>query len=118
MDVRSPAVDSELPSDAMARARRRSSVAGIRDRHARACPAAGDPEARCSCSPSFEASVYSAQEGRKVRKNFATLTEAKQWRAGMLKLSYDGALRVPAKVSLREAAERWLEMAERGAIRT
>ena len=36
----------------------------------------------------------------------------------MLKLSYDGALRVPAKITLREAAERWLAMAESGAIRT
>ena len=79
---------------------------------------AGDPEARCRCSPRFEAFVYSSQDGRKVRKNFASLSEAKLWRAEMLKLSYDGALRAPAKITLREAAERWLEMAERGAIRT
>jgi integrase len=118
MDVPELAPGSELPSDAMARTRRRTSLAGIRERHARSCPTAADPHARCRCSPSFEAFVYSAHDGRKVRKSFASPTEAKQWRAGMLKLSYDGGLRVPAKVTLREAAERWLGMAEGGAIRT
>jgi integrase len=36
----------------------------------------------------------------------------------MLKLSQDGALRTPAAITLTAAADSWLELAQRGAIRT
>ena len=109
---------SEIASGAMAKARRRTSLAGIRERHARSCAAARTPGARCRCSPSFEASVYSKRDGAKMRKTFESLTEAKRWRTSMLKLSHDGGLRVPAQITLNEAAARWIEMAETDAIRT
>jgi integrase len=89
---------------------------GIRIRHSRTCRWPEHP--RCDCTPSFEASAYAKRDGKKVRRTFPTLIEAKRWRTAMLKLSHDGGLRAPAATTLREAADLWLASAERGAIRT
>ena len=89
---------------------------GIRIRHSRSC--SSREHGRCACTPSFEASAYAKRDGKKVRRTFATLTEAKRWRTAMLKRSHDGGLRAPAATTLRDAAEIWLASAERGAIRT
>ena len=89
---------------------------GIRIRHSRSC--SWRKHARCDCTPSFEASAYAKRDGKKVRRTFATLTEAKRWRTAMLKVSHDCGLRAPAATTLRDAAEVWLVSAERGAIRT
>ena len=97
-------------------ARPRQVPEGIRVRHSRSC--SSRDRGRCDCAPSFEAAAYAKRDGRKVRRTFATITEAKRWRTAMLKLSYDGALRAPAATTLHEAAEIWLDSAERGAIRT
>ena len=97
-------------------ARPRRVPEGIRVRHSRSC-SSGEHE-RCGCTPSFEASAYAKRDGKKVRRTFATLTEAKRWRTAMLKLSHEGGLRAPTATTLRDAAEIWLASAERGAIRT
>lgn len=89
---------------------------GIRARHSRWCRFA--EQGRCDCSPSFEASAYAKRDGTKVRQTFATLAEARRWRTSMLKLSQDGALRAPAAITLSSAADSWLDLAQRGAIRT
>jgi hypothetical protein len=52
-------------SESMAKTRRRASLVGIRERHSRSCAAAEDPDGRCRCSPTFEASVYSKRDGAK-----------------------------------------------------
>jgi integrase len=92
--------------------------AGIRVRHARTCPAHADPDARCSCRPSYEAWVYSVKDGKKLRKTFGNLAEAKGWRADSTSAVRKGTLRSPSRVTLREAAEAWLKGAEEGIIRT
>jgi hypothetical protein len=89
---------------------------GIRIRHSRVCR--WPERERCDCTPSFEASAYAKRDGKKVRRTFPTLIEAKRWRTAMLKLSHDGGLRAPAATTLHEAADLWLASAERGAIRT
>jgi integrase len=109
-------VASGLASRTMARARRK--LTGIRERHARSCPAGANPEARCLCAPSYEASVYARRDGQKIRKSFASIAEARRWRTAMQKLSDDGGLRAPPALCLEDAASAWLEGAARGAIRT
>jgi hypothetical protein len=89
---------------------------GIRVRHSRSC--SSRERGRCDCIPSFEASAYARRDGKKVRRTFATVTEAKRWRTAMLKLSHEGGLRAPTAATLRESAEIWLDSAECGAIRT
>ena len=50
---------------------------GIEVRHSGTCPAASGG-ARCSCTPTYRVKVYSAREGRTVRKSFGSLAEAKR----------------------------------------
>lgn len=92
------------------------SVTGIRTRHARGCSAAAD--GRCSCSPSYEASVFSARDGKKLRKTFSTLAAAKDWRAEVASALRKGVMRAPSRTTLRAAAEAWLNAAEEGTIRS
>jgi integrase len=62
--------------------------------------------------------VYSVKDGRKIRKTFPTLSEAKGWRADAMSAVRKGTLRPPARLTLREAAAAWLDGAEKGVIRT
>jgi integrase len=70
----------------------------------------------CSCRPTWEASVFSAREGRKVRKTFRTLAEARSWRADATVAMRKGTLSTPSKRTLRQAADEWLEGAKAGSI--
>ena len=87
---------------------------GIRVRHSRKC---GAPDKRCSCRPSYEAFVFSQRDGRKIRKTFPTLAAARLWRADANVAMRKGELRTPTRVTLREAAEAWLEGVKAGTIR-
>ena len=87
---------------------------GIRARHSRTCPA---PAGRCTCRPSWEASVFSQRDNRKIRKTFPTLAAAKAWRADALSALGRGQLRAPTHTTVAEAAEAWLAGAEDGTIR-
>jgi integrase len=89
---------------------------GIQLRHARSCPSRrGDP---CACRPTYEASVWSARDRKKLRKTFGTLGAARGWRADAQVALRKGTLRAPTSTTLREAAERWLAGARDGSIRT
>lgn len=89
---------------------------GIRVRHGRGCDA-GDG-AKCVCSPSYEAAVYSAREAKKLRKAFPTLAAAKSWRADASVALRKGELRSQSRVTLRQAAAAWLAGARDGSVRT
>ena len=91
---------------------------GIRTRHARSCPAACVRSAACRCRPSYEASVYSARDGRKLRKTFHNLSEARSWRHDAASAVRKGTLSAPTRETLSEAAEAWLEGAKRGVVLT
>jgi integrase len=89
---------------------------GIRVRHARACPCKSTGS--CRCDPSYEAWVFSAREGKKLRRTFHTLAEAKGWRADATVALRRGTLRSPSKLTLREAWQTWIEGAKSGLVRT
>lgn len=87
---------------------------GIRSRHSRACRSYTG--ARCNCHPSWEASVYLKREGKKLRKTFDTLAEAKSWRADAIGAASRGKLRTPTSTTVRQAAEAFLAGARDGSI--
>lgn len=62
--------------------------------------------------------MFAPRERKKVRKTFPTQAAAKVWRADAQVALRKGTLRMPPNVTLREAAERWLQGARAGLIRT
>jgi integrase len=88
---------------------------GIVKRHSKGCPARAGK--RCKCNAGYEAFVYSPRDGKKVRKTFARLGEAKSWRADAKRSVDQGTLRTPTRRTLGEVAGRWLTGAEAGDIR-
>jgi integrase len=65
----------------------------------------------------YRASVWSARDGKRIRKTFPTLAAAKAWRQDAQVALRRGEMRAPINMTLEEAAERWLEGARRGAVR-
>ncbi|MDQ3889698.1 MAG: site-specific integrase [Actinomycetota bacterium] len=90
-------------------------TSGIRVRHAKVCPFRSG--AACRCRPTYQASVWSAREGKRLFKTFATLAEAKAWRSEAQVALRRGTMRARSSGTLREAAEAWLEGAKSGAVR-
>jgi integrase len=88
---------------------------GIRVRHGKLCLARSG--GRCTCKPTYQANVWSAREGKRIFKTFATLAEAKAWRAEAQVALRQGTMRAGSSGTLREAAEAWLEGTRNGAIR-
>jgi integrase len=90
---------------------------GIVKRHSRACPARQGK--RCRCRGGWEAWVYLAREKRKVRKTFASESEAKSWRAEALRMASKGGLRRVAydKRTLYEAMVEFVAGMEAGEVR-
>jgi integrase len=91
-------------------------AAGIRARHGRSCRSRKGE--RCNCKPSYEAFVWSKRDGRKIRKTFEELAEARTWRADAESAVRKRTLRAPSKVTIAEAGAEWLEGAGKGTIRT
>lgn len=60
--------------------------------------------------------MYDPHSGKKIRKTFHNLAEARGWRHDAAAALRRGTLRAPGKTTLREAAEAWLEGAEQGEI--
>jgi hypothetical protein len=89
---------------------------GIEVRHKKAC--ASRRGARCNCDPAYQASVWSARESKRIRKTFATLAEARAWRAETQTGVRRGTLRAPAHTTLAEAAEELVAGMKSGRIRT
>src|SRR5262245_39407011 len=87
---------------------------GIETRHKRDCRSKDG--GRCNCTPSFRASVWVQAEGRKVKKTFPTKAAAKAWRHDAMVSRERGELATPAKRTLSEAADAWLEGARAGTI--
>jgi len=88
---------------------------GIRARHSRTCRA--HEGVRCNCRPSYEAFVFSKRDGKKLRKTFPSLAAARGWRNDALGELDRGRLRAPTSLTVREAADRWLEGAREGSVR-
>jgi integrase len=96
--------------------RDKRSPEGVRQRHSRKC-AKGEGKA-CNCQPTYEASVYSARDGRKIRKTFPTRAAARSWRAETSVRVQRGQLRAPTPVTLEEAWRDWYSAALAGKVLT
>lgn len=91
-------------------------AAGIDTRHARACGSRAG--ARCDCAPAYQAHVWDARSGKRIRRTFATPTAAKTWRQDALVALRRGTLRASDGRTVQDVAGRWLEGAKRGEVRT
>ena len=89
---------------------------GIEVRHKKAC--ASRRGARCNCDPTYQASVWSARESKRIRKTFATLAEARAWRSETQTGVRRGTLRAPAHTTVVEAAEGLVAGMRSGRVRT
>jgi len=92
-------------------------AAGIRTRHGRRCRSAEGGRCDCKNGPSYEAWVFSSRDGKKIRKTFGTLAEARGWRADAEGAVRKRTLRAPTTTTVAEAAEAWLEGARNGTVR-
>ena len=93
-------------------------AAGIDIRHRQGCTARRD-DAKCPCGPGFQAHVFDARTGKRIRKTFASRSEAKSWRIDALKAVKDGTLDDDTDVrTLSEAFEEWWRDADRGVVTT
>jgi|SRR5579862_4282098 len=90
---------------------------GITVRHHRRCPSHGGGKCGAPCKPAFQAWVWSKRDGKKIKESFPSPAAAKAWRADALSGLNRGTLRAPSQVTLREAADAWLEGAREGQIR-
>lgn len=93
----------------------RNRTTGIRKRHGRGCGSRAGAD--CDCRPSYEASIYSKRDGKKIRKAFPTLAAAKAWRHDSASAVRGGTMRAATPTTLAEASEAWLAGARSGAIR-
>jgi integrase len=95
-----------------------ASTQGITARHSRTC--ASRTGARCNCTPSYEAWVWSKRDAKKIRKTFGgkgALTAAKNWRADSTRAVRLKKLRAPTQQTLKEAWDEFHEGAKNGEIR-
>ncbi len=90
---------------------------GIQTIHQSGC-AARTSDRRCSCSPSYEASAYSARDRKKIRRTFATLAAARAWRAEAVRALNRGELQAETPALVRDAADVLLAGMRSGTVRT
>jgi integrase len=88
---------------------------GIDVRHRSTCSARAG--SRCSCRPSYQAHVWSARDGKRIRKTFASLAEARAWRQEAQVALRRRTMKAPSQSSFREVAAGWLAAAADGAVR-
>jgi integrase len=91
-------------------------LAGIEVRHRTTC--ATRSGGKCNCKPAYQASVWSAREGKRLRKTFPTLSAARAWRAEAQTAIRRGTLRAPIATTVREAGEALVEGMRSGRTRT
>jgi integrase len=89
---------------------------GIEVRHKKVC--ASRNGGRCNCQPTYQASVWSARESKRIRKTFATLAEARAWRSETQTGVRRGTTRAPANTTVHEAAEELVAGMKSGRVRT
>src|SRR5688500_2198353 len=89
---------------------------GIEVRHKKACASRdGGP---CNCQPTYQASVWSARESKRIRKTFPTLAEARAWRSETQTGVRRGTLRAPEHTTVHEAADELIAGMKSGRVRT
>ena len=91
---------------------RRKRNEGIVVKHARSCSARS--KGVCNCTPTYQAWVWSKRDRKKLYETFPTLAAAKSWRGDAGTAVRRGSLAVQTRVTVEEAAEKWLEDAKAG----
>ena len=86
-------------------------AAGIEVRHARSCGSRSG--AACNCRKTYQAHVYSARDGKRIRRTFPTLAAAKAWRQDAQVALRRGTMLALAE-TVQQAWDRWLAAAEAG----
>ncbi len=86
---------------------------GIEVHHKKACRSRAGR--RCNCQPSFRAKA-TTPAGRVTSPRFPTLAAARNWRADTLAAVNAGSFIPPTTVTVREAAETFIEGAREGTI--
>jgi integrase len=86
---------------------------GIAKIHARGC---GWRERRCACTPSWQAAVWSAREGKRIRKHFEHEGEARTWREDSAGALREGRMRAPTATTVKQAADALVAGMEDGSI--
>ncbi|MGH3023455.1 MAG: tyrosine-type recombinase/integrase [Gaiellaceae bacterium] len=89
---------------------------GIELRHKKACGSRDG--GRCNCQPTYQASVWSAPESKRIRKTFLTLAEARAWRSETQTGVRRGTLRAPAHTTVHDAAGELVAGMKSGRVRT
>ncbi len=89
---------------------------GIVVKHRAGCASRGG--ARCNCRRIYQAAVWSARDGRRIRKHFDSLNDARIWREESYGKLRRRELRAPSAITFGEAAEVWLQGARVGTVRT
>lgn len=89
---------------------------GIRKLHSAGC--AIERGVKCDCKAGWEAFVYSARDGKKIRKTFATAAAARAWRADSTTGVRRGTVRAARPITVRAAADALLGGMRSGAVRT
>lgn len=100
----------------MAAARPSRRFEGVSLRHTSRCRSRADGP--CDCRPTYQAQVYSPKDRKTIRKTFRSLADARAWRSQAQTALHRATLRAPSRTTVEEAAERWLEAAEAGIVRT
>lgn len=95
--------------------RKRSQHEGIEIRHSRSCQSrAGEA---CACKPTFQASVWSRREKKRIRKTFPTVAAARAWRQDSQVAVRRGTMRAPSPKTVEQAAGDWLRGLKEGSVR-
>ena len=91
-----------------------SESTGITERHARSCRSRSG--GRCSCKPTYQAHVWDANAGKRIRKTFPTKSAAKRWRQDAYPALRAGELSADRGPILKEAAMAWIDGLRNGTI--
>jgi integrase len=78
---------------------------GIETRHGRSC--AVRHGGRCDCTPTYQAHVWDAKAGKRIRKTFPTRTAAKHWRHDAMAGLRSGDLTADRGPLLKDAIDQW-----------
>lgn len=89
---------------------------GIEVRHIAACRSLAG--GRCTCRPTYRASVWSNREQKRIRKSFATEAAAKAWRQDAAGAVRRGEMRAVAAPLLDDALNELLAAMDAGTFRT
>ena len=73
--------------------------------------------AAAAVDPTYRVAVWSPKEKKLIRKSFPSLAEAKSWRVDAETALRSGTLRSPDPKTVRQAAEEWIDLADKGQVR-